>query len=288
MRVKKLGWLLLGIFWIWASPISMADGSPQPEFQKFSVLLKKRFADLKWNDLSPETIPWEYHRTSHQGRPLFFTSFGEPTGNTTIVLGGVHGNESASVYVAMKLALDLPRYPDLLKRNFIVVAPLVNPDGFFRQPQTRTNARGVDINRNFPTRDWKKGEKNAYYSGPGPGSENETRFQIALFHRFKPQKIVSIHSPLGRYDYDGPSSDLDDFVQWLKKSSEENHFPFRRHRVFPGSLGNYAGVERKIHTLTLELRSSCPQSGPASYQQFRDVLVRILDHPSAPLRQARK
>ncbi len=257
--------------------IIIAHDSRTQEFQGFLKDLKKQFVKLDWNDLAPEEIAWEYHRSSSLERPLFFTHFGDHPTNTTIFLGGVHGDECSSVYVSLKLAQHLKAHPEISKKNYIVVAPLVNPDGFFANPQTRTNARGVDINRNFPTRDWRNGAKGRYYPGPRASSENETKFQIALFHRFRPVKIVSIHSPLGRYDYDGPSSDLDDFVQWLKKSSGENHFPLRRYRVFPGSLGNYAGMERKIHTLTLELPSSIPKSGPDCFDQFRKTLVEILD-----------
>ena len=103
----------------------------------------------------------------------------------------------------------------------IIVAPLINPDGFFSKPQKRTNGRGVDVNRNFPTKDWKQGKKDRYYSGPDANSESETKFQIALINRFKPTHIISIHSPLGCYDYDGPSSDFDSIVIWIKRSAEK-------------------------------------------------------------------
>ncbi|MCX5908871.1 MAG: M14 family zinc carboxypeptidase [Deltaproteobacteria bacterium] len=251
------------------------DYRPQ-ELPVFLDTLQRHFRTLGWDDLDPGKIPWESHRVSHLGKPLFFTTFGEAQKNTTVFLAGVHGNESPSVYMTLRLAQHLTQNPQVYKNSFIVIAPLVNPDGFFAKPQKRTNARGVDINRNFPTQDWRKGKKDQYFPGPWASSENETKFQIALFQRFKPEKIVSIHAPFGCYDYDGPSSDLDDFVQWLKKSSRENNFPLRRYRVFPGSLGNYAGVERKISTLTLELPSSIPQNGPAYFDQFRNTLIEIL------------
>jgi len=159
----------------------------------------------------------------------------------------------------------------------IVIAPLVNPDGFLSRPQKRTNSGGVDVNRNFPTKDWKRSRKDRHYSGPHANSESETKFQIALMNRFKPSHIISIHSPLGCNDYDGPSSDLDSLVIWLKKVSRENGLPFRRYQVFPGSLGNYAGMERGIHTLTLELPSSEALKGPEYFDQFKRMFLDILD-----------
>jgi hypothetical protein len=63
----------------------------------------------------------------------------------------------------------------------------------------------------------------------------------------------------------------------MKKVSRENGLPFRRYQVFPGLLGNYAGMERRIHTLTLELPSSAPQKGAEYFDQFKSMFLDILD-----------
>jgi hypothetical protein len=122
-----------------------------------------------------------------------------------------------------------------------------------------------------------QGKKGRYYSGPHVNSGNETKFQIVLINRFKPTHIISVHSPLGCYDHDGPSSNFDSIVIWIKKVSKENGLLFRRYQVFPGSLGNYAGMERKIHTHTLELPSSEPQKGPEYFDQLKSMFLDILD-----------
>jgi protein MpaA len=247
------------------------------EFQKFASELERHFERLGWKDLDIETIDWEYYRKTRGNRPLIFTTFGKSSKKIALFLGGVHGDENPSVYILFRLAQFLKKNPEFCSNKTIVIAPLVNPDGFLSKPQRRTNSAGVDINRNFPTRNWKQSVKDRYYSGPHASSESETRFQIALMNRFKPSHIISIHSPLGCNDYDGPSSDLDSLVIWLKKVSKENGLPFRRYQVFPGSLGNYAGVERGIHTLTLELPSSEPLKGPEYFDQFKRMFLDILD-----------
>jgi protein MpaA len=247
------------------------------EFQKSAVELKGHFENLGWKDLVIEKSDWEYHRKTRGNRPLMFTAFGNSSEKVVLFLGGVHGDENPSVYILFRLAQFLKKNPELYSNKTIVIAPLVNPDGFLARPQRRTNSAGVDINRNFPTRDWRQSRKDRYYSGPLANSENETRLQIALMNRFKPTHIISIHSPLACNDYDGPSSDLDSLVIWLKKVSKENGLPFRRYQVFPGSLGNYAGMERGIHTLTLELPSSEASKGPAYFDQFKRMFLDILD-----------
>jgi murein peptide amidase A len=260
-----------------ADAISEAAQDKSEGFHKFASELKGHFENLGWKDLDIEKIDWEYYRKTRGGRPLIFTSFGKSSRKVALFLGGVHGDESPSVYILFRLAQFLKKNPELYSDKMIVIAPLVNPDGFFSRPQKRTNSAGVDINRNFPTKNWKQSSKDRYYSGPHANSESETKFQIALVNRFKPSHIISIHSPLGCNDYDGPSSDLDLLVIWLKKVSHENGLPLRRYQVFPGSLGNYAGMERGIHTLTLELPSSEPLKGPEYFDQFKRMFLDILD-----------
>ena len=89
---------------------------------------------------------------------------------------------------------------------------------FGREIPINVNTIGIDINRNFPTKDWYKNalrqwnmkyHKNKRYDpGKKPASEQETMFQMALIKRFKPQKILTLHSPLNFFDYDGHSSIL--------------------------------------------------------------------------------
>ena len=99
--------------------------------------------------------PWEYYRTTKNKHPLIFVNFGNSSKNCILFLGGVHGDELPTVYLMFKLAHYVKDNPALFKDKCIVIAPLVNPDGFLSAKQTRTNANGIDINRNFPTKDWK-------------------------------------------------------------------------------------------------------------------------------------
>lgn len=285
-----IGLSLCGLFF---DP-SPALGVTGRDVQKYIGELEGKCWEYGWRDIKPSRIAWQSHRMTNRQRPLVFYQFGNNKKNCTLFLGGVHGDETPTVYLLLKMAEYVNDHPQLFKDKCIIIAPLVNPDGFFSKPQQRVNANGVDLNRNFPTKDWaskalsqwaKKTKKNKrYYPGKRPASEPETAFQIALLKRFKPQKILSIHSPLGHYDYDGPTSDLDTFDQWLDEICKETGHPKKKFGYFPGSLGNYAGHERNIFTLTLELRTSNPAKGPEYYGRFQPMMVKFLDLPieSAP------
>jgi murein peptide amidase A len=281
--------------WIMAC-LSLSLCEPLPSFastaadralKNFLGEIEKKSKAYGWTDIQPDKIPWQYHRTTILNNPLLFVQFGHAKSNCTLFLGGVHGDEPPTVYVLMKLANHINDNPLLFKDKCIIIAPLVNPDGFFARPQKRVNANHIDINRNFPTRDWtskairqwelKYHRSKRYNPGTKSASEQETRFQIALIKRFKPQKILSVHSPLGFYDYDGPSSDLDSFEQWLDSISRETSHPLKKFGYFPGSLGNYAGHERNIFTLTLELRSSDPSKGNEYYAKFQPMILKFLN-----------
>ena len=213
--------------------------------------------------------------------------------NTTLVLASVHGDEITTLYVALRLAHWLNENRAEIFASAtptrVILAPLVNPDGYHRFPRTRMNGRGVDINRNFPTRDWATRALSAWrtkyrsnprrFPGHSPSSEPETVFQEEMIRKFRPQKILSIHSPLNFIDYDGPTQkSLSDF------SREYTHVCQELRRIlkavsgtfFPGSLGNYAGRELGIPTLTLELPSTDPGKAELYWKKFSQGIQKMI------------
>jgi protein MpaA len=288
IRMRRIPLLLFSsLFFFALSTRAHALDTASSDFQKFLDAFQQQCTGYGWKDVELKSIPWQYFRTTQQKRPLMFVTFGDIKGNCTLLLGAVHGDETPTVYLLLKLIHHLKDHPTFYTGKCIIIAPLVNPDGFFASPPTRGNGAGIDNNRNFPTRDWharalrlwkikSKGNKR-YYPGQKPGTEAETLFQMALMNRFKPRKILSLHSPLGFYDFDGPTTSLDSFEQWLDAVSKETKYPLKKFGFFPGSLGNYAGHERNIFTLTLELPSSEPQKGSDFYRKFQPAIMKFID-----------
>jgi len=288
ISVISVGLVLLFAFFLLLPLQSFAYDCSTREGKQYLRLLERKFADYRWTDLHPRDISWEYHRTTRNKHPLMFVHFGNSSKNCVLFFGGVHGDELPTAYLMFKLAHYVKEHPALFKDQCIVIAPLLNPDGFLSAQPTRTNASGIDINRNFPTRDWKakairqwiaKGKQVRYYPGTRPASEQETTFQMALIKRFKPQKILSAHSPLNFFDYDGPSSDLDSFEKWMEQICKESNHPLKKFGYYPGSLGNYAGHERNIFTLTLELPSSDPGQSSDYFEKFQPSIVKFIQLP---------
>lgn len=167
-----------------------------------------------------------------------------------LVIGAIHGDELSSASVALHWIKLAGQTPAQTHWRFI---PALNPDGLLNQPPRRVNAHGVDLNRNFPTPNWKR-DAAAYWEkrtrkdprrwpGPSPLSEPETRFLYDEIERFKPDLVVSIHAPLGVLDFDGPSV----------PPSKLGRLYLDQVGIFPGSLGNYGGVHKGVPVVTIEL-----------------------------------
>ena len=155
----------------------------------------------------PATTPAPPHHQlgrSTEGRPILATELGDPRSAVKIlVIGAVHGNEPAGIGVTRRLAAGPPpRHAD------VWIIDDLNPDGVAHG--TRQNARGVDLNRNFPF-DWQHlGRRGSFdYSGPAPLSEPESRIAFHLIERLHPAITIWFHQPLDLVDLSGGNAVLE-------------------------------------------------------------------------------
>ncbi len=131
---------------------------------------------------------------SVDGRAIVAYEVGDPAARRReLVVGCIHGNEPAGIAIARRLERAAPRGLDLW------IVPVLNPDGV--AADTRQNADGVDLNRNFPYR-WRP-LGGVFDSGPRPLSEPESRLAYRLIRRLRPQVSIWFHQHLDVVDESG-------------------------------------------------------------------------------------
>ncbi|MFN3616940.1 MAG: M14 family murein peptide amidase A [Aquabacterium sp.] len=209
---------------------------------------------------------------SVRGVPLFQRDVVSPNPTLRVlVVGGIHGDELSSTALAFHWIRAAKEMPSNIHWRFV---PLMNPDGMLQRRPWRMNANGVDLNRNFPTPNWDKEATHYWqqrtkrdprrYPGPKPLSEPESRWLHDEMERWKPHLIVSIHAPYGVLDFDGPTV----------PPQRLGRLYLDQVGIFPGSLGNYGGVHKKVPVVTIELPSAIRTPQEAEIRQMWLDLLR--------------
>lgn len=291
--------------------LSLLSVSPSMSFAEEKSPTEKSLADLCYeslvalpgktkNDALKESCKSAMQLAackSVNGAPIFHVERAARTSETNpkriIVFSLIHGDELPSGSVARSW---MERLTTIEPRNYWRVVPILNPDGL--KLKTRTNANGVDINRNFPTKDWdqsalkyweKKTKKDKRrYPGPKGGSEIETNCAIAHIDDFKPDLILSIHTPYGVLDFDGPKIPPPNFP----------HIPWKSLGNYPGSLGRYMWVDRSRPTLTIELQGRGSSEKLERFDRLQDItgdiaiqsekILNELDDPKPEAKSSKK
>lgn len=226
---------------------------------------------IYWRDVAPARVP---AAAAGAQRPL-----------RVLVVGAMHGDELTSAALALRwiaLAEAQARSASAGPTGRLAVhwrfIPVLNPDGLLARKPTRVNARGVDLNRNFPTPNWERDapiywEKRTRrdprrWPGPTALSEPESRFlHTQMDTAFEPDLVVSIHAPYGVLDYDGP----------LPPPSRLGHLRLDQLGIFPGSLGHYGSVRQGMPVVTIELQHELRMPADDQVRQMWRDLLRWMD-----------
>ncbi len=254
-RLYRITLLLLLSIPVYSQSKSITTMMQQKQVNSTCLSIGKKLSSVTFNEcLELNLSPSQHHSVKHNSLllkeypPLLKRR--QPQAKI-LMLGGIHGDEYSSVTIMFKWMSILEKYHSGLFHWKI--APLVNPDGLLQKKSRRINANGVDLNRNFPNNGDPKASleywKNRAYSdvrrypGPAPTSEPETQWIVELIKEFKPDAIVAVHAPYGIVDYDGPP----------QPPSHLGPLYLKLLGTYPGSLGNYAGLQQEIPVVTIEL-----------------------------------
>lgn len=222
-------------------------------------------ADLKSSCERMKLLP---DCTSENGRFIYhYDQEGTAArGRKILAMSLIHGDEIPSGGVTKNW---IDRLKKIDPRNTWRVIPVANPDGL--RSKQRMNSRGVDLNRNFPTKEWNASALASWktktksdprrYPGPSAASEGETKCLIKHFEDFKPDFIISIHTPIGVLDFDGPPV----------RAPKGSPLPWLPLGNFPGSLGRYMWKDKNIPVLTIELKGNSGTARLEEIDQLQDI-----------------
>lgn len=163
---------------------------------------------------------------------------------TVLIIGVFHGDEPEGELLINEY---LKNIEEKELKNRLLVIPCLNPDG--KDLKTRQNTNKIDLNRNFPTKNWTKTEDVQYFGGEKANSEIETRFVVDIIENNQLEAILTLHTPYKIVNYDGPAKDLAEKISKITGYPTEEDIGYPT----PGSFGTYTGKERNIPTITLEL-----------------------------------
>ena len=234
----KVGGLMTRVPWKYLDRHYLAskEAAPSPTGEGFRIDQSYKNNEMVeallrgWLTRYPKRVRLATLGTSHEGRPIYAVAIGNDVehavGRPTLLLNGAHhGDEPLStefVLDAIQVLLETsnrdPRARRWLDEWVVWAVPIVNPDGnhhYLERSKSgaRKNGRdldrdgargtdeGVDLNRNYPFRWGRLGErgsksdgKSRYYRGAGPASEPETRAMMALCDRERFAASISFHT----------------------------------------------------------------------------------------------
>lgn len=235
--------------------------------------------------LTPEYAVWKLGKST-QDRPLDALAIAprsaedevpstpaRPRWRSVLFLGGVHGDEIEGVWLLEELRAKWTQNFPFQHIGAILWAQ-VNPDGVALGQ--RWNGRNVDLNRNLPTKDWTPEAKNPRYPpGPSAASEPESKALVRLIESVSPIAIISVHSFSSyQVNSNGPAR------PWAEALAKICDYPVTEDIGYPtpGSLGTYAGAEKKIPTITLEVERGIPKEKVLSlHMPVLEAAVRYWD-----------
>jgi len=197
------------------------------------------------------------------GRPIFAQRFGG-SGAPLLLMGGIHGDEPATVDLLVELCGRLGASDGPGDCPPLWLLPAANPDGLARN--RKNSERDVDLNRNFPARSFTTAHAPGYFPGPAPLSEPETQAIAALIAQEPIRGAIAVHAPFACVNYDGPAA------AWAEAVAAACGWPARGEIGYPtpGSFGSWLGVDRGLPILTLELP-------PGPLAQFRSQATAAVD-----------
>ena len=237
--------------------------------------------------------------TSEDGRTIWCLRIGNSSAGRKIVIdAGIHAREWLNPQMLMRKSEEVLRqyvdYKSALNRVCLYVVPMINPDGVcisqsgfgaIRSPKLKklckktkassrtwkANARGVNLNFNFPGGWNKKGKAKKpdgiSYPGEKAASEKETKVMMRFINSLSGiQNVLNYHS-MGRILYWNYNVESNAPLYEKQSALAQKVNSFTGYRLMPksistdpnGGFGDWLIYNKKIPNVTIETGSvMCP------------------------------
>jgi protein MpaA len=214
---------------------------------------------------------WSRFYRSTDRRPLETLILGSGPARVA-VMASLHGDETQSVSLVEDLARCLRAHPEYLRDATVLLIKCPNPDGY--SSRSPYNIQGVDLNRNFPSPNWK--ELGNGRAGAKSASEAETRVVVRVLGDFRPGLLVHLkdRSTGAAVNCEGAIQALAEQVAGKISSRVVEGLGEKT----SGSVENYALTRLNCPSLTLLLNRE--DSDEAAWARNRDALLSLLGSPS--------
>lgn len=240
-------------------------------------------------------------------RDIWCIRIGKPGAARKLMIdAAIHAREWKNVQVLMRQTEDMLRdyrdYKDRFRKTCIYIVPMDNPDGVsisqygfdaIRNKKLRelckkignakkwkANARGVDLNDNFPAGFQKTSRKTkpSYMAYPGKkaSSEKETKALMRLVNSIKPKAVLNLHSTgsVIYWDFDVDEELHDKLYQFALKINSYNEYmmmPPNGSTRATGGFADWLNYEKGIASITIETGTvECP----LPHSQFASIYKR--------------
>lgn len=202
---------------------------------------------------------------SVQGRAITAVHFDAPHARVRVVLVGcIHGDEPAGI--AITRAVDgMTPASDM---DLWVIDDL-NPDGV--AAGTRQNARGVDLNRNFPLAWHATGHRgDPEFPGAAPLSEPETRAAFDLLNRLQPTVTIWYHQHQNLVDESGGDVAIE------RRYADLVGLSLRRLTRYAGSATGWQNATMSRRTTAFVVELPAGQLSSASAARYARAVLQLL------------
>ncbi len=213
------------------------------------------------------TPNWQIAGYSQQRQPISLRRIGSGE-HVVMVLASLYGNEADTIAFVNRLAEQLTSREMDSRDTTLLLIPNPNPDGW--KEGTLTNARGVNLDRNFPSRSF--AARRTTLTGPTAASEVETRTVMNLLDDFRPHRVVHVRS--GSKNQLLATMNRSALEHWTARSGKTGLLIGSYDGVFQaGSLAEYVSRELETEMLEIELPSQALRGEIALTPEITDLIV---------------